>query len=171
MDGASTGDNGAVILTGLGTRTYFALADHPGFDSAYFVAEGDDHATPIYLDDTTPAVLADIVLRPVALEEENVGSDDRDVVVTNLTNVPNPFQPRTAIQYRLEVDATVTVQIFDYRGRIVRTLVEGEEQLAGLREIPWNGRDEDGKRVSSGVYFYRIQAGESAVARKMVVLP
>ena len=68
-------------------------------------------------------------------------------------------------------DAPVSVQIFDYRGRMVRTLVEAEMQDPGLKQVPWDGRREDGTRVSSGVYFYRIQAGETVVSNKMVVLP
>jgi hypothetical protein len=171
LAGGDTGDNGAVILTGLPAGVYFAFADRPGFEPSFYVAEGEEHSTPIHLGETIPGILADIALYPLGSVDDGDEPGGGAIMVTNLTNVPNPFQPRTVIRYQLEAEATVTVQIFDYRGRIVRTLVAGQDQAAGPREVPWDGRNEEGKRVSSGVYFYRVQAGSYAVARKMVVLP
>jgi hypothetical protein len=91
--------------------------------------------------------------------------------IADLQSLPNPFRTRTSFRYRLEEQALVTVQVFDYRGRLMRTLVSGEEQGPGPQSYSWNGRDEDGRRVSAGVYFFRVQAGREAASRKIVLLP
>jgi flagellar hook assembly protein FlgD len=92
-------------------------------------------------------------------------------VVQNVTNAPNPFRPRTTIHFDLVESCPVTVQVFDYRGRLVRTLLTDAYRNAGTQEVPWDGNDEDARRVSSGVYFYRIATETETVSRKMVVLP
>lgn len=84
-------------------------------------------------------------------------------------NVPNPFNPRTVIRYRLAGEAPVLLTIYDVRGRLVRRLVS-ERQPAGVYEITWTGRDEGGKETASGVYFYRLEAGANTFSRKMVLL-
>jgi hypothetical protein len=168
--GGTTGEGGIVILTGLPEGGYHAFADRPGFETAYYGTPGGGIPMVIQLDEQTPAVLADIRLAPVALELEDP-AEEGPVPVTNLYNVPNPFRPHTAIRYRLEEAAAVSVQVFDYRGRLVRTLIEEQSQSAGSQEVPWDGRDADGRRVSSGVYFFRVQAGIHSTSRKMVLLP
>ena len=89
----------------------------------------------------------------------------------NLTNVPNPFGAQTAIRYTLRSSAPVTVQVFDQSGRLVRTIVRSNGQLAGPHEVSWDARDDTGRHVTMGVYFARILAGPEAFARKMVLLP
>jgi len=69
------------------------------------------------------------------------------------------------------LSASSSAVVVGHAGAMVRSLVEAEAQEPGLRQIPWDGRGDDGNRVSSGVYFYRIQAGETTVSNKMVVLP
>ena len=72
-------------------------------------------------------------------------------------NYPNPFNPSTTIRYELPGPAQVVLDIYDLRGRKVRTLVRGR-QLAGVHSVLWNGRDESGGSLASGVYFYRLEA-------------
>ncbi len=84
-------------------------------------------------------------------------------------NVPNPFNPTTTIQFDLARDGEVTLRIFDVAGHQVRTLVHGK--LSGNRhQVTWNGLDDTGRRVSSGVYLYRLTAGDFAATRRLVVL-
>jgi hypothetical protein len=167
--GAATTTNGTALITDLPEGTYFAFADRPGFETAWFTT-GDGAVAPIRLDAGTPAVLADIRLRP---EGETPGDQTFEApsMLNNIANAPNPLSPHTTIRFDLMEPATVTVQVFDYRGRLVRSLMERESALPGRLEIPWDGTDTDGRRVSSGVYFYRIQAGTQSTSRKMVVLP
>ena len=84
-------------------------------------------------------------------------------------NVPNPFNPQTTIRYELPAPAFVRLTIVDVAGRRVRTLVDGQEP-AGSRETIWNGRNDGGSAVSSGVYFYVLDAGKQRLTRKLVLL-
>jgi hypothetical protein len=84
-------------------------------------------------------------------------------------NYPNPFNPRTTIQYSLARDSWVRLDIFDSRGRSVRLLVDQKEE-AGERRVVWDGLDEVGRQVPSGVYFYRLQAGQLDETRRMVLV-
>ncbi len=85
-------------------------------------------------------------------------------------NVPNPFNPITTIAYDIpEGGADVNITIYDVAGRMVRELVD-EHRSAGTWSVQWNGDDDRGQRVASGVYFYRMRAGEFNETRKMVLL-
>ena len=86
-----------------------------------------------------------------------------------LQNYPNPANPTTRITFTLPQKAHVTLEIYNLLGQRVRTLVEGARE-AGSYSIVWDGRDERGRVVSSGVYFYRLRAGELVRASKMLLL-
>ena len=91
-----------------------------------------------------------------------------------LPNYPNPFNPETWIPYRLAEDAFVTLTIYDQSGRVVRTLEVGH-RVASVYEsrskaIHWNGRNEFGEQVASGVYFYHLSAGDYSATRKMLII-
>ena len=86
-------------------------------------------------------------------------------------NFPNPFNPDTTIKYDLAESADITLQIYNVLGQVVRTLVVSEAQNAGRYQIRWNGMDDRGVPVSSGVYFYRISAdGKFQNVRKLMLL-
>ena len=87
-----------------------------------------------------------------------------------LQNFPNPFNPETTIGYELAESADVTLQIYNVVGQVVRTLIAAESQAAGRYQIRWNGMDDRGVPVSSGVYFYQISAGEFQTVRKLMLL-
>lgn len=86
-------------------------------------------------------------------------------------NYPNPFNPTTSIHYSIAARGAVSLAVYNVAGQLVRTLV-GEEQTprpGGFRVV-WDGRDNTGTRVSSGVYFYRLVTPGFTATRKMVVL-
>jgi hypothetical protein len=90
-----------------------------------------------------------------------------------LPNYPNPFNPETWIPYQLAEDATVTLTIYDSSGRMVRRLNLGH-RLAGYyadkgNAAYWDGHNEYGEQVASGVYFYRLSAGAYSAMRKMLI--
>ncbi len=85
-------------------------------------------------------------------------------------NVPNPFNPRTVIRYDLPSALNVRLEIYDVAGRRVRTLVDGLVREAGSHEVVWDGRDDRGIHVSSGVFFYRIEAADFRETRKLVLV-
>jgi hypothetical protein len=84
-------------------------------------------------------------------------------------NHPNPFNPDTQIPYAIRDRTLVTLEVFDAGGRRVRTILH-EYQNPGFRSATWDGRDSSGKSVPSGVYFYRLRAGDFTSTRKMVVV-
>jgi hypothetical protein len=86
-----------------------------------------------------------------------------------LQNVPNPFNPTTEIAYELVADCRVRLEVFDVGGEKVATLVDGHRH-EGKSVVHWDGRNERGNQLSSGVYFYRLQAAGVVVTRKMVLL-
>ena len=91
-----------------------------------------------------------------------------------LANYPNPFNPETWIPYRLAEEAFVTLTIYDGAGRVVRTIDLGHQTAAAYESrsqaIYWDGRNEIGERVASGVYFYHLFAGDYSATRKMLIL-
>ena len=84
-------------------------------------------------------------------------------------NYPNPFNPNTVIQYSIINPTQVSLRIYDVLGGEVKTLVN-QEQIGGVYEVNWNGNDEAGNKVSTGVYFYKLDAGEYSSTKKMVLL-
>jgi flagellar hook assembly protein FlgD len=84
-------------------------------------------------------------------------------------NYPNPFNPSTTIAYSVADKSDVKLQIFDVRGRLVRTLVDGERGPNNYR-VMWDGLNNAGNSVASGVYFYRLIAGDFRATKKMVLL-
>jgi len=84
-------------------------------------------------------------------------------------NTPNPFNPTTTISFTLPQRERVTLAIYDVRGRLVRTLVD-ESVGEGYQERLWDGKDAKGARVSSGVYFYTLAAGDRTITKKMLLL-
>ena len=84
-------------------------------------------------------------------------------------NQPNPFNPTTTIRFVLPVREDVTLAIYDANGHLVRTLVN-EVRGYGAHEVTWDGRDDDGMAMGSGVYLYRLQAGKHTESKKMVLL-
>jgi len=84
-------------------------------------------------------------------------------------NFPNPFNPETSIKYRIPKTSQVTIEVFNQLGQRVQTLVN-EKKPAGTYHAKWNGLDESGQAVVSGVYFYRMQAGDFSAMRKMALV-
>ena len=93
---------------------------------------------------------------------------------TLLPNYPNPFNPETWIPYRLAEDAFVTLTIYDRGGQVVRMLDIGHQIAASYesrsKASHWDGRNEFGEQVASGVYFYHLSAGDYSATRKMLIL-
>jgi hypothetical protein len=84
-------------------------------------------------------------------------------------NAPNPFNPETRIDFTLALTGSVTLTIYDLRGRKIRSLINGLLPR-GAHSVSWNGTDDRGRSVSSGVYMYRLQSGEVQLTRKCVLM-
>jgi photosystem II stability/assembly factor-like uncharacterized protein len=84
-------------------------------------------------------------------------------------NYPNPFNPSTTIQYSISKSGNVKINIYDIMGRLVKELIN-DQRNTGKYSIVWNGKDNFGNSVSSGAYFYHIQAGDFVRSKKMILL-
>jgi flagellar hook assembly protein FlgD len=83
-------------------------------------------------------------------------------------NFPNPFMSSTRIEYALSRECAAEVSVFDVNGRRVRTLLTAA-QGPGRHSVIWDGCDESGRRVSPGIYFYRLEVDNHRTVRKMVL--
>ena len=90
-----------------------------------------------------------------------------------LQNYPNPFNPETWIPFRLQMESTVTIRIYDNAGALVRLLPLGTKQagdyLSRGKAAYWDGRNEMSEPVASGVYWYALDAGDFSATRKMLI--
>jgi len=86
-----------------------------------------------------------------------------------LGNFPDPFSESTTIRYVLDGPEDVVVDVFDVRGRHVAR-IKNPASSSGQQSITWHGRDDQGREVPSGVYFYRLRAGELSTTKKMVLV-
>ena len=84
-------------------------------------------------------------------------------------NRPNPFIGSTRISFNLPASCIISLKIYDISGRLVKIIEEGKTK-AGFYTIDWEGSDENGKSLSSGIYFYRIKAGDNIDTRKLILL-
>jgi len=84
-------------------------------------------------------------------------------------NYPNPFNPETTICFTLPSDNMVNIDIYNIRGQKVRTLVD-EWYVVGEHSVVWNGTDDHGRNIGSGIYLYRLKTKENIITRKMVLM-
>ena len=84
-------------------------------------------------------------------------------------NYPNPFNPSTIIQYSLPQAKKVRIVVYDISGKEIALLAD-KYQNAGTYNVTWNGNNNSGQPVASGIYFYTVQAGNYAQTKKMVLL-
>ncbi|MCK4224262.1 MAG: T9SS type A sorting domain-containing protein [candidate division Zixibacteria bacterium] len=106
---------------------------------------------------------------PSDVREIQGSEDSRPSQFSLSQNYPNPFNPVTNFRFSLSKSAYVKIDIFNIVGQKVRTLVD-EEMKPGVYVADWDGKDEKGNFVSSGIYFYRMQAGDFSDMKKMVLV-
>jgi hypothetical protein len=112
------------------------------------------------------------------VHDENIAQTFRSPAILNNTsalmqNYPNPFNPETWIPYRLKENANVIIEIHEVTGKLIRKLDLGYKQsgfyISRYDAAYWDGKDKNGEKVSSGLYFYTIRAGNFIDTRKMVI--
>ena len=84
-------------------------------------------------------------------------------------NYPNPFNPSTEISYNLNHDSHINISIFDFIGRHIITLFN-ENQSVGTHIVKWDGRNNNGKQVSAGMYIYSLKSNSHVQSNKMILL-
>ena len=132
-----------------GPYTFECTVDDPTVELKLMIS-GDD--TPVYFDDV---MIVDLNMEPVTSVEQDAGLSPENQILTN--SYPNPFNGQTKIIYQLPRESGVTIQILNIQGKAVRHLLD-ETQTAGYHFVHWNGKDDAGQPLASGVYLYRIDA-------------
>ncbi len=131
-----------------------------------------------YLDQTEAKQIVSSLMRDFG---EPLGVEDNPSAAvplrfTLLQNYPNPFNPSTTLPFSLKVQGSTfkgpihaTLKIYNILGQLVRTLVD-EEKAPGKYKVIWDGKDNSGKEVGSGIYFYQLKTEEYTATKKMVLL-
>jgi len=120
----------------------------------------------VTMPNNTPDINFDLA---TSVEEKTDPTSQRPTEFVLSQNYPNPFNPITQIEYTLQNPAQVTLQIYNLLGQKVKTLVN-EQKPAGSYRIFWDGKNEAGITVASGIYFYRLKANGVSQTRRMVLL-
>jgi len=138
------------------------------------VIQGDGELFRVNLN--SPCDLSDVSIearasnnRPLDFELEATEIPAVPTTYAMAKNYPNPFNPKTTIRFDLPETQQVRLVIFDTTGRRITTLID-EARPAGFHSIEWDGRDDRGNQLASGVYFYRIDAGPLSQTERMVLL-
>ncbi len=116
------------------------------------------------------SILIDV--KAAQIDYSPTSTDDPTIPVTTpvLNNAyPNPFNPETSISYSLPKSSTVTIEVYNAKGQLIRTLVN-ETRAAGNHNIVWNGTDNNNHPVSSGIYFYKMRSDSYVSTKKMVMM-
>jgi flagellar hook assembly protein FlgD len=101
-----------------------------------------------------------------AIEDEFTGIPEKFSLIQNF---PNPFNPVTIISYQLPKNSSVELTVYNTVGQPIRTLVNSN-QSAGTYQLQWDGKNDKGVNVSTGLYFYRIKAGSFVQMKKMMLI-
>jgi len=138
----------------------FIDSDLPQVDVLYY------YLNQIDLDGTTSrSQIVEILLSPTAVAELALPS-----VNSLQQNFPNPFNPETMISFDLSGDQVVNLTIYDMTGQVVRKLVDAQPMTVGSYKQMWDGRNDSGAKVGSGIYFYQLRAGDFIAKKKMTLL-
>lgn len=103
----------------------------------------------------------------------NIGDPQNETPIVGVTqlygNYPNPFNPRTSISFSIPAEQNVELTIFNLKGQQVKTLFSGSI-AKGEHSLLWEGKDDNGKQVGSGLYFYKLKTANKEISKKMLLL-
>jgi len=181
---SNTGD--APLLVNLQATQPFSIsyADHDPMQEANIVVPTFEqvdvtvHYVPAQLGYSEESLIftSDDPMNPMViltLTGTCVPVDNDDPVIPAVTtlkgNYPNPFNPQTTISFSVKESVPVTIEIYNVKGQLVKTLVS-ETKAPGNHSVVWQGDDNNGRSVSSGIFFYKMQAGKYSSTRKMILM-
>ncbi|GEM_PF-4429302 len=163
-------DNGVVIAAALtGNDGNFALDEMPAgeFKISATSANGDAEQTvPVSVGNGRNAVNVELILGTTSVQATTA---EIPATFELEQNYPNPFNPETSIKYHLPIRTNVTLRIYNALGQEIRTLVN-TLQDAGVYSATWDGKDNNGRPLSTGLYLFRLEAGDFVSTRKMAMV-
>lgn len=149
-----------------------AIFDQSGVQSSAignqaFLAWNDYRTSVLSYDVFITSIYATWVNSSYVANEDEVITNP--AVISLQQNYPNPFNPETTISFSLPKAEKVNLNIYNLKGQLVKTLYQDNQCSAGVNSVVWNGKDNKGNSVSSGIYFYRLNCGKEQLTKKMVL--
>lgn len=158
-------DNGNYFMSGVPAGEYKIMATGAG-GMGYFGGSNLNNAQPVAVGNGVSANAVNLTLSgATSVAEATEAPKDFGLA----QNYPNPFNPETTIPYQLASRGKVSLVIYNALGQEVRTLLASTQE-AGAYTARWDGKDNLGRHLPTGVYLYRLQAGEQTFTRKMIYL-
>ncbi len=157
-------DQDSFIIQPNGSEEIIISFDPDGLETGQYSAE-------IVINNNDP--MQEELIIPITMTLNYTNADD-DLIVTAsklIGNYPNPFNPSTTISFELATEniENTRVEIYNLKGQKIRQLINGQ-LAAGQHSVEWNGKDDSGKPVSSGIYFYKLKNGRYSSTKKMILL-
>ncbi|MFH1311594.1 MAG: FlgD immunoglobulin-like domain containing protein [Candidatus Eisenbacteria bacterium] len=145
--------------------TYVELPDSAPFTTDLIYCHATSLTSPGHIDSSSLTAMVDDYLVGTP------GEPDRFAFAL-MPNVPNPFTSGTLVRFSIPVASPVDLKVYDVRGRLVRTLMRAGSDVVqpGIHTVRWDGKDNDGNQLASGVYFSELNAGGRKATRKLVML-
>jgi hypothetical protein len=173
---AVTSKSGWVVTGNDAFGQFYTAGEHKTLPVTVVIPPG----TPLGTQDTLTIVAASrfdpaatATKKIITTVDKKTGVDDGNFQVpgrfTLDQNFPNPFNPETVISFSLDKPGDVTLSVYDILGRTVTTLYHGLLPT-GQHQFRWNGTDDNGQGVASGVYFYRLSSDQMSLTRKMALM-
>jgi protocatechuate 3,4-dioxygenase beta subunit len=163
-----TGVTGNYEIYGLPPGNYVLQATSIGYASNFNgTSTNFSEAAPVYVG--SGSVEINFILSPQSMSVKPDGKDKMPKELLLLGNYPNPFNPQTQIKFALPKDMTLTVDIYNVKGEHIVQLYNGRLS-AGEHSIVWNGLNQEGQNVSSGLYLYRLASTAAVKTGKMLLV-
>lgn len=172
LDGLAGDHDGNYYVSAWGTGSVYRF-DNQFVNAPVIISSGHSGPADIYFNPNHSQLvvpnfnansLTFITINPVTIEDRPYADGFQ-----LKPNYPNPFNPATVIRYQLAVNSKVTLKVYNLLGQEVRTLVNLHKS-AGSHSVMWDGKNNQGQSVSSGVYLYRLEAGDFVRTRKMIMM-
>jgi len=167
---ATTDTDGNYIIQGLPAGDYTIEATAPGYSDGYFGGTNANNAASVSVGEGVDAEDVNLNLNEDTVTDVSTGGEPTIPQTFVLQqNFPNPFNPQTSIRYQLAQNADVSLKVYNIMGQEVRTLVN-DTQAAGSYQVKWDGKNDVGHQVASGIYIFRLKAGEQFKASRTMML-
>ncbi|MCB5268118.1 MAG: T9SS type A sorting domain-containing protein, partial [Candidatus Cloacimonetes bacterium] len=147
---------------------YMAIMETPNASMIGVDTSSNGHSVTNLGSGWTPYETGEIMIRAIVYTGTANENELNPAITLAASNYPNPFNPETTISYSVPESGMTSVKVFNLKGQIVNTLVD-TDMTSGKHSVVWNGTDLNGKAVSSGIYFVRVENSGKAVTQKMLL--